>query len=204
VATIVEEAIQVELPRFRWSTAEFDRLVAEGFIREGSRVFLWDGEIIAPMPEDIAHANACDNARRRLEARLSEDQWTVYPSHPLALSDGFLPQPDIFVARGSRSNYRRTRPSGTDAVLVVEVANTSRSYDAGEYLRRYALEGIPLYWIVNIKARRVEVYAKPDRQSGRYDLQTVFAIDQAVPLMLDDSAFEPIAVEAVLRDSIEG
>ena len=204
MATIVEAEPQVALARFRWTTAEFDRLVASGFIREGTRIFLWDGEIIVPMAEDISHANACDNARRALEARLPDDQWTVSPGHPLALSDGFLPQPDIVVARGSRSTYRRTRPTAQDAALVVEVANTSLAYDTGEYLRHYALEGIPLYWIVNIKARRVEVYSRPDREAGRYEVQANYGIGNVVPLTLGEAAFEPIAVEAILRDSIEG
>jgi len=204
VATIVEEAIQVELPRFRWSTAEFDRLVAEGFIREGGRVFLWDGEIIAPMPEDPFHGDACENLADLLKARLAANAWTINSGRPIALGDGFLPQPDIVVLRGARSDYRGRRPVAGEVCLVVEVANSSYAFDAGEYLRRYALEGIPLYWIVKIKARRVEVYAKPDRQAGRYDLRSSFGIGEAVPLTLGEAAFEPIAVEAILRDSIEG
>ncbi len=192
------------LPRFRWTTAQFDRLVAEGFLREGGGEFLWDGEIIAPMAEEIAHANASDNLVAELQRRLSPESWTIYPGHPLALSDGFLPQPDVVVARGPRSRYRKGRPAAADAALVVEVANTTWFYDSGEYLGRYALEGIPIYWILHIKARRVEVYSRPDRQAGRYQDQDHFGLDQAVPLTLDGQAFEAVPVEAILRDSLDG
>ena len=46
----------------RLSTAEFDRLVAEGSIC-GGRAYLWDGEMIEPMPENRSHANAVENLR---------------------------------------------------------------------------------------------------------------------------------------------
>ncbi len=204
MATIVEESVQVAQPRYRWTTAEFDRLVAEGFIREGSRVFLWDGEIIQPMPEDAIHSDACENLVDLLKARLAVDAWAVNSGRPIALSDGFLPQPDVTVLRGPRSDRRGRRVVAADVNLVVEVANSSYATDAGPYLRLYALEGIPIYWIVNTKARRVEVYSRPDRRAGRYDLQSSFGLGQAVPLTLEDIAFEPVPVESLLRDSIEG
>ena len=42
-------------PRKRWTTAEFDHLIRSGVLREGSRAFLWDGEIIEPMSENPPH-----------------------------------------------------------------------------------------------------------------------------------------------------
>jgi hypothetical protein len=45
----------------RWTTAEFDRLVAQGFIEEGSKTYLWEGQIVDPMPEYQPHWNAVCN-----------------------------------------------------------------------------------------------------------------------------------------------
>jgi hypothetical protein len=44
--------------RKRWTIEEFDRLMVESFLREGSRTYLWDGEIIVPMPETPSHVNS--------------------------------------------------------------------------------------------------------------------------------------------------
>lgn len=204
MAVIVEAQPQIAFRRFRWSTAAFDRLVTEGYIPEGGRIFLWDGEIIAPMAEDPFHGDACENLMDLLKRRLAAEAWTINSGRPLALSDGFLPQPDLVVLPRPRSAYRGRRPMAEVASLVVEVANSSSTIDSGPYLRRYALEGISLYWIVNIKARRVEVYSQPDRQAGLFDMQANYGMGEAVPLVLGDVAFEPIPVEAILRDSIEG
>ena len=196
-----------ELVRKRWTIEEFDRLMLAGFIREGSRTFLWDGEIIAPMPEYAPHVNACENLADALKARLVRDAWTVNGGRPIALAEGFLPQPDIVVARGPRSGYRNGPPTAADAALVVEVASTSYHFDAGEYLRHYAVRGIPLYWIIHLKFRRVEVFSGPIPGESRFEHRTDYGLGDTIPLVLSQGGstfgYEGIAVEAILRDSME-
>ncbi len=191
----------------RLSTAEFLRLMEEGKIREGSRTFLWDGEIIEPMPENLPHINAVDNLRILLEARLSRAEWTVYPGHPVALADGFEPQPDISVHRGPRSKFRKNKPAPTDVALLVEVADSTYSDNIGRYRRRYALEGITPYWIVNLQARRIEVYANPIPEQEAYGTRQDYALGERVPLILTrngvEMVFEAINVDDILRDSLE-
>ena len=51
-------------PVKRWTTAEFDEMVRAGVIREGGPEFLWDGEVIAPMPENRPHINALNRLGR--------------------------------------------------------------------------------------------------------------------------------------------
>jgi Uma2 family endonuclease len=179
----------------------------EGKIEEGSRTFLWDGEVIEPMPENLPHINAVDHLRRLIEARLPVADWTVYPGHPVALSDGYEPQPDISVHRGPRSNYRINKPTPPDVALLVEVADTTYSENVGKFLRRYALEGIPQYWIVNLQARRVEVYTGPIPEQEAYGSRKDYALGESVPLVLTrdgvEAVFEGIDVDDILRDSLE-
>jgi hypothetical protein len=193
----------------RWTTAEFDALVADGHLREGSKAFLWDGEIIEPMPENEPHVNAQDNLQRSLASRLPEAEWTIRPAHPLALRDGFKPQPDLVVLSGPRSGYRSRVPGAADAALVVEIADSTYAEDAGDKLPEYALAGIPKFWIVHIRARRIETYSDPVVSSGvgGYATRQDFVIGQAVPLVLVRGAtrreFAAVDVLDVLRDSME-
>ena len=50
---------------------------------------------------------------------------------------------------------------GEDVLLVVEVAETSLQYDRSVKGPLYAEAGIPEYWIVNLRAQVIEVYANP-------------------------------------------
>ena len=74
--------------RKRWTNDEFDRLMAEGFIREGSRAYLWDGEIYEPMPENHPHLNALSNLVDLLKACFPAVAWTVNQEGPVIFERG--------------------------------------------------------------------------------------------------------------------
>jgi len=178
----------------RWSTAEFRRLVEMGFLREGSPTFLWDGEIIEPMPKSRLHINTERVLLEILLARFPADAWTIDTDSPLELADGFEPQPDLMVLRGDRSSYRERVPGPADVALLVEVSGTTYFYDSGEYLRGYAAAGIATYWIVHIAAWRIEVYSDPDASQGTYRNRQDFGPGAVVPLQGG-----PVAVDDVFR-----
>ena len=76
---------------------------------------------------------------------------------PLATSDQSEPEPDVaLVAPG---DYRTTLP--TRALLVVEVADTSRRKDLGVKAALYATAGVPEYWVIDLQARAVHVHSEP-------------------------------------------
>jgi len=194
----------------RWTTAQFDSLMVDGLLREGSKTFLWDGEIFDPLPETERHAHAQDNLCNIFLRRIPEMEWTIYPAHPLALKEGYKPQPDIIVLFGPRSDYRRRVPASADVALIVEIADSTYLEDAGDKLPEYAAAGIPRYWIVHIRARRIEAYSGPIVSSGvgRYADRKDYPLEAAVPLVLERGGlaheFVAIPVLEVLRDSLEG
>ena len=148
-------------PRKRWTTAEFDRLLDDGYLREGSDAYLWDFEIIEPKSEHPPHIHALANLYRSLILRLPEDAWTVSQAAPVELRDGYKPQPDLSVLRGPRAGHWVRAPGPAVVALLVEVSNISYPKDSVPFLREYASAGVAQYWIVNIPDRRVEVYRDP-------------------------------------------
>ncbi len=67
------------------------------------------------------------------------------------------PEPDLCVVRGERDDYTDHHPSPADIALIVEIADSSLARDRGEKRDNYARAGIPLYWIVNLVGRQLEV-----------------------------------------------
>jgi len=195
-ATPTSTAIPTAPPfrRRRWTTAEFHRMIDAGILRDGSRTFLWDGEIIEPMPEKPPHVNVENYFREILADHFPRAAWAINQGNPVQLADGFEPQPDLTVLRSPRSAYIGRLPQPADVALLIEIASTSYFYDAGEYLAAYARAAIPLYWIVNLPARRIEVYSDPDAETGTYRTRQDYAPGMAVPLGVG-----AVAVEEVFR-----
>ena len=193
--------------RHRWTNAEFDRMLALGLLREGGPEFLWDGEIVSPMPEDPEHSHAQDNVCDLFRMRFPKESWTISQSHPVVLGEGFIPEPDLALLIGPRSSFRNRKPGPDDVALVVEVSNSSYTFDSRGFLGRYAKANIPQYWIVNIKARRVEVYSGPDSEAQRYQTRQDYGLDAIIPLNLTINGvateFGAIAVLDVLQDSLK-
>ena len=52
-------------------------------------------------------------------------------------------------------------PGAEDVALIVEVADSTLHRDRTTKKRLYAQAGIPVYWIVNLVDRRIEVYREP-------------------------------------------
>ncbi len=66
------------------------------------------------------------------------------------------PEPDLAIVRGSPGDYFEHHPAGVDVALIVEVAYSSLDTDRDKRLI-YARAGIPVYWIVNLEDRCLEV-----------------------------------------------
>ncbi len=60
----------------------------------------------------------------------------------------------------------------------------------------YGPGGIPVYWIVNLVDRQVEVYAGP--HSGGYATRADYRSGQQVPVVLDGVIVDQIAVDDLL------
>ena len=163
------------------------------------------GEIIEPTTEDQPHYLAVKNLRKLLEARFPDDAWSVNPSQPVDLREGFRPQPDLVVLRGPDAQFagRGNRPRAADVALLVEVSGSTYADDRGEYLREYALAGILQYWIVNLRVRSVEIYTELVAGEGRYEAQGMYGPGEHVPLVMPNVEFEGVAVGSILRNVSE-
>src|SRR5262245_40342630 len=81
-------------------------------------------------------------------------------SRPITI-DSSEPEPDVSVVRGRPEDYRERRPGREEVGLVVEVADKTLARARASKKRIYARAELPIYWIVNLSERQVEVYTEP-------------------------------------------
>jgi Uma2 family endonuclease len=84
--------------------------------------------------------------------------------------------------------------------LVVEVAESSLAVDRTLRKELYAAAGIPLYWIVNLVDRRLEVFTGPSGPTPHpdYATTTILGPGDEVALILDGQEVGRIPVAALL------
>jgi uncharacterized protein (TIGR02996 family) len=75
----------------------------------------------------------------------------------------------------------------TDVGLIIEVADSSPLRDQRDKTRIYARGSIPIYWIVNLVDRRVEVYSQPSGPAAvpAYGAFQLYQPGGTIPLVLD-------------------
>jgi Uma2 family endonuclease len=148
----------------RWTRAEYERIVEVGGFSPTARLELLDGEIIDMSPQKSLHASACDLTEAALRACAFAGAY-VRTQKPLAIDDLSEPEPDIAVVPGAVRDYVDHHP--TTALLVVEVADSSLDFDRRRKAPVYARNGIPEYWIVNLRDRVLEIHREPVQDAYR-------------------------------------
>jgi Uma2 family endonuclease len=150
--------MQTPLTVKRWRRTEFDRLVNLG-VFEGEPLELIGGQLVVAEPQGSYHASAIDKVGYAVRA-LVPTGWFVRVQGPVSLDDESEPEPDLAVVPGRPGDYRESHP--VHPVLVIEVAESSLTFDRTRKGSLYARAAVPEYWIVNLVDRILEVYRDPE------------------------------------------
>ena len=185
-------------PVLRFTVGQYHRMGEAGILTENDRCELIDGLILEKPVINPPHAKSVRRLHRLLSAIFGGDDWVVGTQQPVTTRDS-EPEPDAAVATGPEEKYDRRHPGPGETVLVAEVSDSSLNYDRGEKLQLYARARIPVYWILNLQDRRVEVYTDP--RGGRnptYRARTDYAPGAAVPVAVAGKTLGTIPVNELL------
>jgi Uma2 family endonuclease len=139
----------------RLSRAQYDAIVAAGLL-DDERVELLEGVIVSKSPNDPAHASPVQLLNEVLVPVLV-GRASVRIQLPMIAVDESEPEPDVAVV--PVGDYVREQPAS--AYLIVEVADSSIRKDRLVKAPLYARSGFREYWLVNVRARVVEVHRGP-------------------------------------------
>lgn len=138
-----------------------------GILGEREAIELIDGDLVVPPAEGPPHANTTVKLARRLMRAYPEADFVIRINNPLVLSDRSEPQPDLVVVAGQENTFATQHPTGHEALLVIEIADSSLKLDQ-QMSRLYAQGGVPHYWILDLQGRRVEQFSDPVPGEQRY------------------------------------
>ena len=142
----------------RFTVEEFRKMGEAGIFAEDDRIELVEGEIVEMTPIGWRHVEAV-NALTGVLADLREaGRFVVSVQNPLVLGEHGEHYPDLVLYR---PEVRGRVPEARDALVVVELADTSISYDRNVKLPLYARAGVPETWLVELRAGVVEVHSRP-------------------------------------------
>jgi Uma2 family endonuclease len=188
-AAVPPLAASSSLSLYRMSLGQYHEMARTGILTEDDRVELLEGLIFVKMTKNPPHIVAT-LALNRFLGRVVPDGWSVGSETPITIAaadPASEPEPDFTVMRGDPANYAGRRPVPEDVALVIEIADTSLPDDQTTKKRIYAGASIPVYWIVNIPDRRIEVYSDPIGPAPLPDYRTRrdYRSADEVPLVIE-------------------
>jgi Uma2 family endonuclease len=140
---------------------QYEAMVASGAFKARDRFHLINGYLVAKMTKNPTHGVAEELCGGAL-LRIIPPGWHLRTASPVRLPGrDSEPEPDRCVVRGTIRDYEGRHPEPADIAMVVEVADSSLSEDRKMAVGVYGPSEIPVYWIVNLVDRQVEVSSDP-------------------------------------------
>lgn len=182
----------------RFTVEEYHRMVQAGVLNEDHRVELLEGWVVSKMAHNPTHDSGIDLVVGELVPVLPAE-WFPRVQSAVTLEQS-EPEPDIAVVRGPRGRYAGSHPRPADIGLLIEVSDSTLQNDRNVKGPVYAQARIPIYWILNLPERRVEVRTEPSGpdSSPCYHQLRIYGKDESLPVILDGKEVGQIAVNKLL------
>lgn len=161
----------LELPRRKFSVAEYHDFIERGVFKPEERIELWEGEFIEMSPIGMRHAS-CVMFLIEVFRDLLGKSVVISPQNPIVLDDLSEPQPDVCLLARREDFYRNSNADAKDVLLVMEVADTTVKFDRDVKFPKYSSNGIEEAWLIDLESNRVEIHSVPTNEG--YSLVRIF------------------------------
>ncbi len=151
------------LPRRRWSVAEIEAMVASGIILEDERFELIGGEVVPMSPKGRRHEVVKGALQQYWFPQIVGSPINLITATTLRVGQDEFYEPDFLF-------WPRSIPlkdvTAANALLIVEVADTSLRYDLGTKADIYSRLGLCELWVINADTLVTTIHRDP--QPSRY------------------------------------
>ncbi len=183
----------------RFTLGEYHKMIETGVLIDGEPYELLEGHLVHKMSRGSPHDSALQVLTKRF-VRLCPAGWEPRCQSAVTLAGDSEPEPDFVLARGDETTFRTRHPGPAEIGLVVEVSDSSLAVDRHDKGSIYAANGIPVYWVVNVTDKVIEVYTQPagTGDTAAYATRNDYPVGTAVPIVLDGNAVGTITVAEVM------
>jgi Uma2 family endonuclease len=142
--------------------ADIEDLVQADAFTEFDRLELIDGRLVEMSPKGLRHEIVRGELTYLLTTRSATTDVFVIAEPQLNLADNQYLNPDILLhPKSIKTPFVR----GPTSLLVIEIADTSLSYDLSTKAKTYAAFGVPEYWVINAWTLATKVHRLPSATS---------------------------------------
>jgi Uma2 family endonuclease len=148
--------------RLHYTRALFMQMGELGLFGD-DRVELIEGEIYVMAPMGEEHAVPIENLTKLIVRQLP-DKFSLRCQLPFAAENDSQPQPDFTILPAKRKKHTETP---ADALLVIEIADSSLQFDLKRKAAVYARASVPEYWVLDVKKKVLILHRSPTRSGYR-------------------------------------
>jgi len=169
------------LRRHRLTVDDYYKMGDAGIFTEKDRVELIEGEIIDMVPIGSNHAYTIDKMAYIIHKQI-RNKTLLRIQNPLHLDQYNEPEPDLALV--TKTNYSSHHPGPEDTLLVIEIADSSLTYDLTIKTPLYAQHNIPEVWIIDLNEKMVHTFQQPS--NGTYQQQSGHNTGKLSPSQVSD------------------
>ncbi len=185
-------------PIMRFTVDQYHEMIDKGILTDDDPVELLEGWLVIKMSKNPPHSVVSQLIREAIGPLLPTD-WFVSSQEPITTKTS-EPEPDVSVVKGRRRDYLKRHPFPHEVGLLVEVSDASLDRDRTIKKRIYAQARIPVYWIVNLIDKLIEVYTDPTGPGKKpdYRKRQDFKPGESIPVVLGGKQVGLLAVSEIL------
>jgi Uma2 family endonuclease len=158
-------SMAAEVSRWRFTVDDYQEMARTHILPDDGRTELIDGEILKMSPVGVRHNAAMARGNRALVRAVGESA-IVLPQGSVRLDLFHMPEPDFALLRAKADFYLSDHARPPDILLLIEIADSSITYDRDVKALIYARLGIAEYWIADLNEDVLSCCAEP--RDGRY------------------------------------
>jgi Uma2 family endonuclease len=178
--------------KYKLNSAQYHLMAEIGVFNHDKRLELVEGEVIEMSPIGRNHC-ACVGSLTELFVTEFTGKAITWVQNSIRLDDGSEPQPDFALLKRRKDFYRANLPTPSDILLIVEVAESTLSYDRDVKMPLYAKFGIPEAWLIDVNGETLTRYTDPGLE-GYKSVQVLGKSESVACLGIE------IAIAKILRE----
>jgi Uma2 family endonuclease len=167
----------------RFTREEYFRMAEAGVLGPEDRTELINGYLVEMAAQNAPHRATVGKVDSQFQQILEERDYWIQTQATLPLDCRNVPEPDIAILSGAPDDLLDGEPD--EIPLIVEVADTTLTYDRTDKLVCYASNDIPEYWIANLQSHTLECYHDP--ADDEYRERRTLERGEAVAPRFDDT-----------------